>query len=122
MEFPPYPNDLEVPLTFAEYQRRSQARAIYPNRGDNIVYPIIGICGEAGEVAEKLKKVLRDKGGVWSDDDQRLLVKELGDVLWYIAAVASELKIDMQDIADANLDKVDGRHERGTLQGSGDDR
>lgn len=117
-----YPEGIEQRLTFSEYHEQSQRRAIYPNVGDNVFYPVLGICGEAGELAEKLKKCLRDKGGKISDEDRRLMVKELGDVLWYVSAVSRELGIDLEDVAQASLDKVNGRHERGTLHGSGDDR
>lgn len=109
-------------LSFEEYERRSQARAIYPDVGNNIFYPVLGVCGEAGELAEKLKKVLRDAGGFYDDEDVRLMVKEVGDVLWYLAAVCRELGVTLEEAALANLEKVDGRHDRGTLHGSGDDR
>lgn len=122
MEFPLYPDEDEVDLTFSEYQRRSQRRAIYPQVGSNVVYPTLGVCGEAGELAEKLKKCLRDKDGQIGVDDRRLIFKEVGDVLWYLAAVCRELDGTLEEAALANLEKVDGRHERGTLHGSGDDR
>jgi NTP pyrophosphatase (non-canonical NTP hydrolase) len=123
MEFPLYPNDDdEDKLTLSEYHTRSQRRAVYPNVGDNIFYPVLGICGEAGELAEKLKKVLRDKDGRIDAEDRKAMAKELGDVLWYIAAAAGELGFDLAEIARISLEKVDGRHERGTLHGSGDDR
>lgn len=127
MEFPPYPNDEDdgvLNLTFDEYQERSQARAVYPQAGlgVNFTYPALGICGEAGEVAEKVKKVERDGHGVMTDEARAAITKELGDVLWYVAAMCRELGISMEDAARVNLDKVDGRHARGTLHGSGDDR
>jgi NTP pyrophosphatase (non-canonical NTP hydrolase) len=110
-------------MTFNEYQKRALARAFYPDRGSgNLSYPTLGLVGESGEVAEKVKKILRDGGGEVSVDDRRLLAKELGDVLWYLAALADELDTDLDQIAEANLEKVDGRHARGTLSGSGDDR
>jgi NTP pyrophosphatase (non-canonical NTP hydrolase) len=125
MEIPTYPDEIDdEPLTFAEYQRRSQASAVYPFAGQmiNYVYPILGMCGETGEVAEKLKKIMRDKHGIIDDEDRRQLTKELGDVLWYIAATARELGLTMEEVAATNLEKVDGRRTRGTLRGSGDDR
>lgn len=111
-------------MDFSEYQKKAWSRAIYPHRGDNLAYTALGLCGESGEVAEKVKKLIRDKGSAsqWSDEDRRLLLKELGDVLWYVAAAAAELRADLQEVVDMNLEKIDGRHERGTLGGSGDDR
>ncbi len=109
-------------MKLKEYHERSQARAIYPNRGNNIVYPILGLCGESGEAAEKVKKVLRDRDGNFSEEDRRLIIKELGDILWYISAAAAELGTDLEEVALVNLEKVDGRHARNTLHGSGDDR
>ena len=109
-------------LTFDEYDDRSQSRAVYPNVGDNVLYPVLGVCGEAGELAEKLKKCLRDKDGQIAGEDHRLMVKEVGDVLWYLSAVCRELGISLEHAAKVNLEKVDGRHDRGTLHGSGDDR
>src|ERR1700686_5131663 len=120
MEIPTYPDELEPDsLTFDEYDLRSQRRAIYPNVGDNILYPVLGVCGEAGELAEKLKKCLRDKDGQVLGEDHRLIVKEVGDVLWYLAAVCRELGVSLEHAARMNLEKVDGRHGRGTLHGSG---
>jgi NTP pyrophosphatase (non-canonical NTP hydrolase) len=117
-----HPDGIESELTFSEYHAQSQRRAIYPNVGSNVFYPVLGICGEAGELAEKLKKCLRDKDGEIGPEDKRLMIKELGDVLWYISAVARELGTDLEDVARASLEKVNGRHDRGTLHGSGDDR
>ncbi len=123
MEIPPYPPQDE-PLSFEEYQRLSQARAIYPDagKGTNIYYPTLGLCGEAGEVAEKIKKILRDKEGKPSDGDILAIMKELGDVMWYIAAICRELRVSMDDVAQMNIKKLNDRHDRGTLHGSGDDR
>lgn len=109
-------------LTFSEYQSRSQAHAVYPEAGDNIFYPVLGVCGESGELAEKLKKCLRDKNGEISADDKRLMIKEVGDVLWYLAAVCRELGVPLEEAASINLEKIDDRHRRGKLHGSGDDR
>jgi NTP pyrophosphatase (non-canonical NTP hydrolase) len=125
MEIPFYPPDEEDEvLSFAEYQQRSQSRAVYPDAGSrtNFAYPALGLCGESGEVAEKVKKLLRDEGGDMTIEARDAIKKELGDVLWYIAAMCRELDITMEDVARANLEKVDGRHSRGTLRGSGDDR
>lgn len=109
-------------MTISEYQRQSRATAIYPDAGNNLLYPTLGLCGETGEVAEKIKKMLRDDGGVLSEDRRQALAKELGDVLWYLAQLATEAKLDLGDVAAANLEKLASRHRRDRLGGSGDDR
>lgn len=109
-------------MTFKEYQKISRRTAIYPNAGENFIYPVLGLCGEAGEVAEKIKKILRDDGGVVSEEKKEELKKELGDVLWYISQLATELGVSLEDIAQANLKKLLSRKKRGALKGSGDNR
>ncbi len=109
-------------MDLSEYQSRSRATAVYPGAGDNLLYPTLGLCGEAGEVAEKIKKMVRDDDGVLTDDRRAALAKELGDVLWYLAQLATEAELDLDVIADANLAKLLSRQERNVLQGSGDDR
>ncbi|NJL55425.1 nucleoside triphosphate pyrophosphohydrolase family protein [bacterium] len=108
--------------TFVEYEKLVSTTAIYPNKGNNVVYPALGLCGEAGEVAEKIKKALRDEGGVISPERRSALLKELGDVLWYVTRLSAELHVSLEEVASANIEKLLGRHERGTLSGSGDDR
>ena len=110
------------PLTFKEYQRKSRVTAVYPDIGKNFVYPTLGIVGESGEVAEKIKKILRDKGGQINEKDKQELSKELGDILWYIANLATELHLKLDDIALGNLDKLVSRLKRGQLHGEGDNR
>lgn len=109
-------------MLLSEYQQRSRVTAVYPNAGEDLLYPTLGLCGEAGEVAEKVKKMLRDDDGVLSDERRAALGKELGDVLWYVAQVATEAGLDLDEVAGANLDKLLSRRDRGVLQGSGDDR
>ena len=109
-------------MDFADYQQRSRATAVYPGAGDNLLYPTLGLCGEAGEVAEKVKKMVRDDDGVLTPERREALAKELGDVLWYVAQVATEADLDLQAVADANLRKLLSRQQRGVLQGSGDER
>jgi NTP pyrophosphatase (non-canonical NTP hydrolase) len=109
-------------MLISEYQELSRRTATYPGAGDNIVYPTLGLAGEAGEVAEKVKKLLRDDGGVLSAERRDALAAELGDVLWYVAQVATEANLDLDDIAQANLDKLLSRQRRGVLSGSGDAR
>jgi NTP pyrophosphatase (non-canonical NTP hydrolase) len=105
-----------------DYQARSRATAVYPDAGANLLYPTLGLCGEAGEVAEKIKKMIRDDDGVLSDERRAALSKELGDVLWYLAQLATEAELDLEAIAEANIAKLESRRERNVLQGSGDDR
>jgi NTP pyrophosphatase (non-canonical NTP hydrolase) len=109
-------------MEFNDYQMLARETAIYPNLGGNITYPVLGLCGESGEVAEKVKKIIRDKEGIWNDDDKVAIKKELGDVLWYIANVAWEFGLTMNDIALTNIDKLNERKNKGKLHGSGDNR
>ena len=109
-------------MTFTEYQKTSRRTALYPNLDNNYIYPTLGLAGEAGEVAEKIKKIIRDKNGLVGDADRQELEKELGDVLWYISQIATELKIDLEDVAAHNLEKLLSRLERNKIGGSGDNR
>ena len=109
-------------LDINEYQQAARSTAIYPDAGRNMIYPTLGLAGEAGEVAEKVKKVIRDKAGVFDADTRTAIAKELGDVLWYVAQIASELDLDLSNVAQGNLDKLADRAQRGQLQGSGDNR
>ena len=109
-------------MTFAEYQAKSRVTALYPDQGKNYIYPTLGLSSEAGEVAGKIKKVIRDKGGVISAEDQQEISKELGDVLWYLSQLASEINLELEDVAQNNITKLYSRMERGTLHGNGDDR
>ena len=109
-------------MTFEEYQSESRKTALYPEVGRNFIYPALGLCGEAGEVAEKIKKILRDAGGVVSEEAKLAIKKELGDVLWYLSQIAAELGLPLEDVAAANLEKLFSRMERNALRGSGDDR
>tara|TARA_B100000700_G_scaffold322040_1_gene422643 strand:+ start:3021 stop:3350 length:330 start_codon:yes stop_codon:yes gene_type:complete len=105
-----------------EYQLKARKTALYPNVGDNIIYPTLGLAGEAGEVAEKVKKVIRDRKGKFTESDKDSIKKELGDVLWYIAQLGSEIGFDLNSIAEANLQKLSSRFDRGVIGGSGDER
>lgn len=108
-------------MTLNEYQEQANKTAIYGEQ-QSIIYPALGLNGEAGEVAEKIKKVLRDSGGVFNDEQKREIAKELGDTLWYCAALARDLNIDLEKIAQMNIDKLKSRQERGKISGSGDNR
>lgn len=109
------------PVQLSEYQRRSRRTAGYP-REARLAYPALGLAGEAGEVAEHAKKVIRDHDGQVSDERRAAIAKELGDVLWYVAQIATELGLDLDQIAQINLDKLLSRQQRGVISGSGDDR
>lgn len=105
-----------------DYQTEAIRTAIYPNLGDNLVYPTLGLVGEAGEVADKLKKIIRDKGGVMEESDRKKIALEVSDVCWYLAMLAYELDFTLGEIMQMNLDKLASRQQRGVLSGSGDDR
>ncbi len=109
-------------MELSDYQERSRATAVYPGAGANLLYPTLGLCGEAGEVAEKIKKMVRDDAGVLSAERREALAKELGDVLWYVAQLATEAGLGLDAIAAGNLDTLVSRRDRDVLQGSGDDR
>ncbi len=108
-------------MEFRDYQHFSRRTASYP-REAWLSYPALGLAGEAGEVAEHAKKTIRDDGGEVSDERRAAIAKELGDVLWYVAQLASELGLELEDIARENLEKLFSRQRRGVLSGSGDDR
>ena len=107
---------------FSLYQRESRKTWSLIHTDHAIVYPTLGLVNEAGELAGKVKKIFRDKGGVISEEDRMALKYELGDVLWYMAQLATELDLDLQDVADANLEKVFSRLERDKIKGDGDYR
>ncbi|MGC9031536.1 MAG: nucleoside triphosphate pyrophosphohydrolase family protein [Minisyncoccia bacterium] len=109
-------------MDFKEYQKKSRKTAIYPNKGKNFIYPVLGLVGESGEVAEKIKKIIRDKKGIIKKEDKEEIKKELGDVLWYISQIATELKISLEEVALTNLKKLFSRMKRNKLSGSGDNR
>jgi len=114
--------DGEPAMTFDEYQDLSLEFAMYDEEY-SVLYPVLGLVGEAGEVAEKLKKRLRDFGGdiedpVWKEE----VKKELGDILWYLSAVSDDLGFSLAEVADSNITKLTSRALRGTLHGSGDNR
>jgi NTP pyrophosphatase (non-canonical NTP hydrolase) len=108
-------------VEFSEYQRFSRRTAEYP-REAWLAYPALGLVGEAGEVAEHAKKAIRDDGGAVSPQRRAAIAKELGDVLWYVTQLASELELELEQIARENLEKLFSRQRRGLLSGSGDER
>lgn len=109
-------------MTFDDYQQQALRTAIYPGRGANFSYPALGLAGETGEVSELVKKLYRDDEGRLTPERKALLAKELGDVLWYVAALADECGLKLDDIAEANINKLASRFERGVLHGDGDNR
>lgn len=113
-------------MDFADYQRRAAETAIYPRAGeqhmDGLTYVTLGLVGEAGEIANKVKKVLRDCGGLIPPQKLMEILEEGGDVLWYLARLCSEAGVDLGEVAALNISKLEGRALRGTLRGDGDQR
>lgn len=115
-------------MTLNEYQKKALVTELMDrpqelNANDPaFVAKILGLVGESGEVADKIKKIIRDKEGKFSTEDKEAVKKELGDVLWYVAVMADYLKLDFEDVAQTNIDKLLSRKERGTSRGSGDNR
>ena len=109
-------------MTFEEYQKESRKTALYPNKDNNFIYPVLGLCGESGEIAEKIKKVIRDEGGIVSEHKKEEIKKELGDVLWYISQIATEFGLSLDAVVKLNIEKLRSRLERNKIFGSGDNR
>lgn len=109
-------------MDIQEYQKKAWETAIYPNKGKNLSYPALGLGGETGEVLEKIKKITRDEGSEITKEKKEELVKEMGDVLWYLAALATELNLNLKEILEKNISKLNSRKERKVLHGSGDNR
>jgi|SRR3990167_6608344 len=107
---------------FDKYQKECGKTAVYPDIGKNFVYPTLGLMGEAGEVSEKIKKVIRDDQGHVTPEKKEEIKKELGDVLWYLSQLSKELGIKFSEVASGNLEKLASRKIRGKLQGDGDNR
>ena len=102
-------------MTFDEYQVFARSTSVYPQKY-KVMYPALGLCGEAGEVAEKVKKSIRDGNSLEG------VGLELGDVLWYISAIADDLGVTLEEVAQANVDKLNSRMIRNKIGGSGDNR
>jgi NTP pyrophosphatase (non-canonical NTP hydrolase) len=99
-------------MNFEDYQTEASQTALYPKRLANLEYPTLGLAGEAGEVANIVKKIQRDHGGIINNDIRGKLKDELGDVLWYISACADELGLTLTEIAEFNVQKLAKRHNR----------
>lgn len=108
-------------LTFKEYEEVALSTKVGWCKNE-ILYPLIGFCGETGEVADKIKKVLRDKNGDFSDIDRLAILTEIGDTLWYMTALCQDLGYSLQTAANINLAKVTRRREENTIHGEGDNR
>lgn len=110
-------------MNLDDYQQAARKTAIYAGAGDgDWTYPALGLGSETGEVLSVLAKVVRDDAGEISSEARTKLTYELGDVLWCLSALASELGLYLSDIAELNLQKLDDRRARGKLGGSGDGR
>ena len=109
-------------MDFKTYQKKARLTAQYPNLGSNNIYPTLGLVGEAGEVAEKVKKVIRGKKGIFDEESKKGIKKELGDVLWYVSNLCNEFDFKLEDVAYQNLEKLKLRAVKGKISGSGDDR
>lgn len=109
-------------MNFNDYQKQAKKTAVYPNKGKNYIYPVLGLVGEAGEVAEKFKKIIRDNDGKIDSEKKAEIEKELGDVLWYISQISTELKINLEDVAKTNIKKLSSRLKRNCIKGDGDNR
>ena len=111
-------------VSFKEYQEFTNKTAKYPGQGSlsGLIYATLGANGEAGEISNKLKKVLRDNNGVLTEEIKKALRHEVSDVLWYVSQLAAELDVDLEYIASINMEKLQSRLDRGVIQGSGDNR
>lgn len=129
-------------MQFDEYQQKAKSTAVYREavehvvrgglegyiaKGEivklyNVLYASLGLAGEAGEIANKVKKAIRDHSGALPISMKADLVAELGDVLWYVALLAEELDVTLEFVAERNLKKLSSRKSRGELQGEGDTR
>jgi NTP pyrophosphatase (non-canonical NTP hydrolase) len=107
---------------FDDYQKQAKKTAKYPDIGKNFAYPVIGLAGETGEVSEKIKRVIREDGGKVTKEARLEITKELGDVMWYIAQLSTELKIKLSDVIALNIKKLTRRKREGKIYGSGDNR
>ena len=108
-------------MTLNEYQQKALETAVYPQEY-KVIYPALGLTGEAGECSDKVKKVIRDNNGVFTLEKKVEIAKEIGDVLWFCAALANDIGFDLETIGQMNYDKLHSRQERGMLHGSGDNR
>ena len=109
-------------MNLNDYQKQAMTTATYKDDTTGLMCSVLGLNGEAGEVAEKLKKIIRDKSYVITEIDKAMIAKELGDVLWYVASLSDLLGFSLDSVAQLNLSKLADRYERGVIKGSGDER
>jgi NTP pyrophosphatase (non-canonical NTP hydrolase) len=110
-------------MNIDDYQEKAMKTAVYPQGGTvGLSYTALGLAGEAGEVAEKVKKIIRDDDGSISLEKRNAILKEMSDVFWYLAAMATELDAELSNVLSMNLDKLQSRMIRGVIKGNGDDR
>ena len=114
----------EKEMKLNEYQKIAKSTAVYPDGPQGVFYLTLGLCGETGEVAEKIKKVIRDSDSFYEGLEKKKgeIKKELGDVLWYLASISNDLGFTLEEVAKANIEKLGSRSKRGKLHGSGDNR
>lgn len=108
-------------MTVNDYQKAAMSTAIYP-KDSEVAYLALAMCGEAGELADKVKKVIRDHNGVYADDLRRAIAEELGDVMWYAANLADAIGYDLEGVCKMNIEKIESRRQRGKIHGEGDHR
>ena len=110
-------------MTFDEYQKKALTTAINVDNGIlDLCHWALGLSGESGEIAEKVKKIIRDQGQELNEETRQLLAKEMGDVLWYLAVLADHLNIPFDEVAERNIAKLQDRLKRDVIKGSGDNR
>jgi NTP pyrophosphatase (non-canonical NTP hydrolase) len=109
-------------MDLVNYQAAAMKNAVYPSVGSNLIYPALGLAGEAGEYCNKLKKLQRDDNNILTEERRGQLIRELGDVLWYVAACAFELGISLDTVAFLNVAELSDRQKHNKLHGSGDTR
>lgn len=108
-------------MELTDYQISALETAVYPEQY-NIIYPALGMAGEAGEVADKVKKVIRDDNSQFTEEKKKEIAKEIGDVLWYCAVLAHDIGFSLEEVGRMNIEKLKSKQERGKLSGSGDNR
>lgn len=109
-------------MRFEEYSERRRETVVYGPNQHPLLYTVLGLCSEAGELAGKIKKMLRDDGGIMTAERQEEVMDEAGDVLWYLDAIVCEIGRSLDQAARKNIAKLASRRERGVLSGSGDNR
>lgn len=109
-------------MNLDEYQKLALRTASPKDKKDELFHLLLGLCGEAGEIAEKAKKIIRDKGSNFSQWDKEDIIKELGDVMWHVAVIANYFDIPLEEVGEKNIAKLADRLKRGMIGGSGDNR